>query len=80
MLSPPVIFHSLGFCNDNCILIVTVNGYWGLYLEVDKVLKCILLLDIYINMAISRIIVSEIIEVDDIININRDNIDSVYID
>ena len=50
------------------------------YLKVDKILKYILFLDIYINIAIFRIIVNKIIKIDDIININRDNIGSVYMD
>ena len=50
------------------------------YLKVDKILKYILLLNIYINMVISRIIINETIEAGGIININKGNIDSIYMD
>ena len=53
---------------------------FNFYLKVDKILKCIFLLDIYINMVISRIIINKVIKVGDTININRDNINSVYMD
>ena len=49
------------------------------YLKINKILKYILLLDTYINMAISRIIISKATETSGTINTNRDNIDSVYI-
>ena len=50
------------------------------YLKIDKILKYILLLDTYINIVISRIIISKITEANDTININKDNVNSVYID
>ena len=50
------------------------------YLKINKILKYILLLNIYINMAISRIIVSEIIKTGGTINANKNNIDSVRMD
>ena len=49
------------------------------YLKVNKILKYILFLDIYINIVISRIIVSKIIKIGDIINVNRGNIGNIHI-
>ena len=54
--------------------------YLNFYLKVDKVLKYILFLDTYINMVISRIIISEVTEAGGTINVNRGNIGSVYMD
>ena len=50
------------------------------YLKVDKILKYIFFLDIYINMVIFRIIVNKVTEAGGIINANRDNIGNVHID
>ena len=52
---------------------------FNFYLKVNKVLKCILFLNTYINIAIFRIIINKAIKADDIININKDNIDSIHI-
>ena len=53
---------------------------FNFYLKVNKILKYILLLDTYINIAISRIIISKVIKISDTININRNNVGSVHID
>ena len=50
------------------------------YLKINKVLKYILLLNIYINITISRIIISKIIEISNTINTNKNNINSIYMD
>ena len=56
---------------------IILNFYF--YLKINKILKYILLLNIYINIVISRIIVNKITKAGDIININRDNINNIYI-
>ena len=53
---------------------------FNFYLKINKILKYILFLDIYINMAISRIIINKITEVNDTINVNKGNIGSVCMD
>ena len=50
------------------------------YLKVNKVLKYILFLNIYINITIFKIIINKIIKANNIININKNNIGSVHID
>ena len=57
-------------------IILSVN----FYLKINKILKYIFLLDIYINIIISKIIINKITETNSIININKNNIDSIYID
>ena len=47
------------------------------YLKVNKILKYILLLNIYINIVIFKIIINKITKAGGTININRDNIGSV---
>ena len=49
-------------------------------MKVDKVLKCILFLDIYINMVIFKIITSKVTEADNTINVNKGNVGNIYID
>ena len=58
---------------------VSVILNFNFYLKVDKVLKYIFLLNIYINIIIFRIIVSKIIKVNNIININKGNVGSICI-
>ena len=53
---------------------------FNFYLKVNKILKYILLLNIYINIIIFRIIINKITKTNGTININKDNIDSVCID
>ena len=50
------------------------------YLKINKILKYIFLLNIYINIIISKIIVSKTIKANNIININKNNISSIHID
>ena len=49
------------------------------YLKVNKILKYILLLNIYINIIIFKIIISETAEVGNTININKNNINNIHI-
>ena len=53
---------------------------FNFYLKINKILKYILLLNIYINMVIFRIIINKVTEASGTININKDNIDSIYMD
>ena len=52
---------------------------FNFYLKVNKILKYILLLNIYINITISKIIINKITKINNTININKDNINSVHI-
>ena len=49
------------------------------YLKINKILKYILLLNIYINITIFKKIINKTTEANNIININKNNVDSIYI-
>ena len=55
-----------------------LNFYF--YLKVNKILKYILLLNIYINIMISKIIINKATEAGNTININKNNVGSIYMD